>query len=93
MITITTSCKSAKDTAKQIHDWRKANIQGYNAESWDNENLSDAEFDELHKSFKKKEWFISLPIEDRKVNTKANIDMKFKKEEFKVEDWVKEIKI
>jgi hypothetical protein len=33
MITITTTCKSAKDTAKQIHDWRKANIQGYNATS------------------------------------------------------------
>jgi hypothetical protein len=34
-----------------------------------------------------------LPIEDGKVNTKANKDMKFKMEEFKVEDWVKEIKI
>jgi len=89
MITITTTCKSAKDTAKQIHDWRKANIQGYNATSWDNEDLSDAEFNDLHKSFKKEEWFISLPIEDGKVNTKANKDMKFKMEEFKAEGWVK----
>jgi len=91
MITITTTCEFAKDTAKQIHDWRKANIQGYNATSWDNENLSDEEFDKLHKSFKAERWFIFLPAEDEGINTQANIAMKFKAEKYRAEDWVEEI--
>lgn len=91
MITITTTCKFAKGIAKQIHKWREANIRGYNATSWDNEKLSDAEFDKLHKSFKEERWFIFLPVEDEGINTQANIDMKFKAEKYRAEDWVEEI--
>ena len=60
MITITNTRQAARDISLQIHNWRFANIQGYNAESWANCELPDAEFDSIYKHQTDELWFVPL---------------------------------
>lgn len=76
MLTITTDRKAAQKIAEDIHDWRKANIPNYNATSWANENLSDEEYDKIHKHEMEDRWVVSIPHDDKghKVDKKDRLD-------------------
>lgn len=64
MITITTTREIAKQIAQQIHEWRKQNITGYDADSWANCNSSDEEYDDLYKHQTDELWFVPLDNEN-----------------------------
>lgn len=63
MIKITDNRETAKSIAKSIHEWRKANIQGYSADSWANCNDSDEDFDSLCKHQTDELWYVPLDNE------------------------------
>jgi len=58
---ITQSRKEAEDLAKQIHEWRKANIPGYNATTWSDCIEEDVKFDAKHKAKDLAKWAVPLP--------------------------------
>ena len=60
---ITTTRQEAKSIAQQIHDWRKANITGYSADSWANCNDTDEDYDAIYKHQTNELWYVSLDNE------------------------------
>jgi hypothetical protein len=63
MIKIVTTITEAKQIGKAIHEWRKANIVGYSADSWANCNDSDSEFDSLYKHQTDELWYVPIDNE------------------------------
>ena len=61
MLTILSDRQSAKDLAAQIQAWREANVPHYNATSWANCELSDADYDVLYKHQSQNLWYVPLP--------------------------------
>lgn len=50
----------AKNVALEINNWRKANIEGYNAVSWADCELTDVEYDKSYKHQTDDLWFVPL---------------------------------
>ncbi len=65
MLSILNTRKEAKALAASIHEWRKANIPGYTATSWANEDLPDEEYDAIHKAEKEEKWAVALAHDNK----------------------------
>ena len=64
MKTITDRRYKAREIGAKIHEWRKANIKGYDATNWSGETLSDYLFDKQYKHQTESLWYVELDDEN-----------------------------
>lgn len=66
MKTITDRRYKAREIGTKIHEWRKANIEGYSdfTTNWSGETLSDYLFDKQYKHQTEQLWYVELDDEN-----------------------------
>jgi len=64
MKTITDRRYKAREIGAQIQNWRKENIEGYDATNWSGETLSDYLFDKYYKHQTEQLWYVELDDEN-----------------------------